>query len=317
MLAWQFHTTGQPLRLVEVPEPIPAEGEVVIDVHTCGLCHSDATIQYNPVAFTSLPFTPLTLGHEIAGTVAELGPGVTQWKIGQRVAVWSTPRTQSIPGFTRQGGYAEKHLAPATDLVALPDEVSFSQGSYAADAAMTAYSGMVRRGGVQQGWKVGIIGYGGLGQVGARIAQLKGADVHVAETKAAAREAATTDGFTQIVGDVSQWQGQNFNLIVDYAGFDTTGVALNSVRPFGGRVVQVGANKGETTIGISGLLRDKDLLGSFGGLLDDLREVLNLMATGELDPAFTEIPFSDVEDGLVRLHHGEVTGRQVAVVRPQ
>ena len=315
MRAWQFVETGEPLQLVELPDPVAGPGEVVVDVVTCGLCHSDCSIQYNPLARRSLPIVPITLGHEIAGMVAEVGEGVTEWTVGDRVAVWSTPRTPSIPGFTRHGGYAEKHLVPATDLVRIPEGVSFPMASYAADAAMTAYSGVVRRGQVQAGWKVGIIGYGGLGQVGARVAQLKGADVHIAETKAEAREIAAAEGFENVVEDAAAWRGQNFDLIVDYAGHDTTGPALESVRMFGGRVVQVGANKSDAVIATNALLRDRDLLGSFGGMKEDLAAVLDLMASGDVAPGYLEIPFEDVQEGLARLHRGEVTGRQVARVR--
>lgn len=313
MRAWQFVETGEPLRLTEMPDPVPGPGEVVVDVVTCGLCHSDVTIQHNPLARRSLPIVPLVLGHEIAGVVAAVGQGV-EWHVGDRVAVWSTPRTPSIPGFTRHGGYAEKHLAPAADLVRLPDAVSFPYASYAADAAMTAYSGVVRRGGVRSGWKVGIVGYGGLGAVGARVAELQGARVHVAEPKEAARALAVSHGFTEVVPDAAAWAGQNFDLVVDYAGHDTTGPALDAVRPFGGRVVQVGANKGDATISTGGLLRDKDLLGSFGGLKEDLVAVLDLLASGDLAPEHVEIPFAEVDEGLARLHRGEVTGRQVARV---
>lgn len=314
MQAWQFVDTGAPLQLVDLPAPSPGAGEVVIDVKTCGLCHSDVSIQYNAQAKASLPFHPITLGHEISGVVRAVGEGVSEWAPGDRVAVWSTPRHPSIPGFTRHGGYAEQHLAPATDLVRLPDGVSFAQASYAADAGMTAYSGMVRRGGIQAGWKVGVIGFGGLGQAGARIAQVLGAQVHIAEPKSAARDAAAAQGFERIVENATAWRGQDFDLIVDYAGVDTTEIALESVRTFGGRVVQVGASKSEALVLVNVLLRDKDLLGNFGGLKEDLAAVLDLMANGLLAPDYTEIPFSDVQEGLARLHRGEVIGRQVARV---
>lgn len=312
MKAWQFVETGEPLEIAEYPDPAPSAGQVVVDVKTCGLCHSDVSIQYNPLARRSLPIVPLILGHEIAGVVSSVGDDVTEWEPGDRVAVWSTPRTPSIPGFTRHGGYAEKHLAPASDLVAIPDGVEFAQASYTADAAMTAYAGVVRRGRVQEGDRVGIIGYGGLGQVGARIAHLKGATVYIADTKEASRDAAAANGFEHITADASEWRGQNLDLVVDYAGHDTTLVALESVRQFGGRVVQVGANKDDVIIRTSVMLRDRELLGSFGGLKDDLEAVLALVADGTLELDYTEIGFEEVNDGLVRLHDGDVTGRLVA-----
>ncbi|GAB2855131.1 hypothetical protein GCM10022221_63310 [Actinocorallia aurea] len=104
MEAWQFTDTGKPLELVEVPDPVPGAGEVVVDVRTSGLCHSDISIMQHPAAKQALPFTPLALGHEIAGVVSAVGPDVTEWKTGDRVGVWATPRTGTIPGYTRHGG---------------------------------------------------------------------------------------------------------------------------------------------------------------------------------------------------------------------
>lgn len=310
MKAYQFTDTGKPLTLSEVPDPVPGAGEVVLDVRTCGLCHSDISIMHNEMAEASLPIVPLTLGHEIAGVISAVGEGVTDWAVGDRVGVWSTPREGSIPGFTRHGGYAEKHLAPTKDLVRIPDRLDFALSSYANDAGMTAYHGIVTRGGLQSGMKVGIIGIGGLGQTGARIGVLRGAEVHVAEPKKDVWPLAEELGAASVVADAEQWRGQDFDLIVDFAGFNTAERALEALK-FGGTAVQVGVGAPEATINTGVLLREKSLLGSFGGTKDDLAAVYELLASGELSPVVSEIAFSQINEGLERLHAGTVTGRLV------
>ena len=219
--------------------------------------------------------------------------------------------TDRLPGFTRHGGYAEKHLAPTKDLVRIPDGLDFALSSYANDAGMTAYHAIVTRGGLRSGMKVGVIGMGGLGQAGVRIGVLRGAVVHVAEPKKDVWSLAEELGATSLVVDAAEWRGQDFDLIVDFAGFDTAERALEALR-FGGTAVQVGVGAPEATINTGVLLRERSLLGSFGGTKDDLAAVYELLASGELSPAVSEIAFSELNEGLERLHAGTVTGRLVA-----
>lgn len=109
----------------------------------------------------------MTLGHEVCGVVAKLGPGVDTWHVGDRVALLSSP---GGPGFGRDGGYAAQVLAPVEELVAVPDRVSDAVAALATDAGITSYRAVLTRGRVQSGTRVGIIGLGGLGLIGAQIA---------------------------------------------------------------------------------------------------------------------------------------------------
>lgn len=311
MKAWQFTDVGEPLVLNEVDDPRPGPGEVVLDVGAAGLCHSDVSVLTEPTAGKSMmPFTPMTIGHEIAGTVSAVGDGVTEWVVGDRVAVCPTAGA-SIPGYSRPGGFAEKHLAPAADLVRVPDELDITLGALATDAGMTSYHAVVVRGGVRPGMKVGIIGIGGLGQVGARVAVLKGAEVHVAEMKKDIWPLAEQLGAADVVADAAEWAGAGFDLVVDYAGFDTTGKALDAVG-YGGTVVQVGMGDPNIHITVQQILANKSLLGSMGGTKDDIAALYELMRTGELEPVWAEIAFDEIPQGIERLEEGSVTGRLVA-----
>ncbi len=312
MQAWQFVETHAPLRRVDIPEPTPGPGEVVIAVKAAGLCHSDVGAMHDPGWIPMFPKRPVVMGHEIAGVVAELGPGVTSVAVGDRVGVCPTAG-HGAPGYVRDGGFAAWHCVHADDLVAMPDTLSFELAAIGTDAGMTSYHAVIAQGGVRAGDKVGIIGLGGLGQIGARVAVVTGAEVHVAEINPAVWPLAEAIGARSVVADVAEWAGGRFDVIVDFAGFGTTtAAAVNAVRR-DGRIVVVGMGRLETTLSTRDLIRSQAVVvGSGGGTKADVAAVYELLATGAVAPAVTTIGFDDIPAGLDDLHHGRVTGRLVA-----
>ncbi|MGC4806309.1 zinc-binding dehydrogenase [Micromonospora sp. DT233] len=307
MRAWQFEGTGKPIAMNEVAEPAPGPQEVIIDVKAAGLCHSD--IMYMQVGESVMPFLPMTQGHENAGVISALGEGVEGWQVGDVVGVCSSGVRPPL-GMFAHGGFADKLVADAADLARVPAGLDLSLAALATDAGMTSYHAIIKAGGASAGMKVGVIGYGGLGQIGARAAVLTGAEVHVAETKESVWGLATAAGVTGVVRDAAEWAGQGFDLVVDYAGFDTTQKAIDAVRR-GGKVVQVGLGAPTFTISSNTIL-GKSLVGSLGGTVQDIEEVFDLMLRGEIEPVYTQIAFDEIGAGLERLRNNEVTGRLVA-----
>jgi alcohol dehydrogenase, propanol-preferring len=309
--AWQLIAADQPLRLTELDDPHPGSGEVVIDVRAAGLCHSD--VGFLDGTLTSmLPSLPMTLGHEVAGTVSEIGPQVTGFTVGDRVVV-SGP-ADFAPGWAVDGGFADKCLTKAAGLLRLPDTVAFDQAATATDAGQTAYAAIMAAGKLRPGDRVGIIGLGGLGLTGARIATLGGAEVHAAEPKTDVWEVAQAQGVTTVVADVSELAPLNLDMIVDFAGFgDTTAGAINAVRP-GGLVVQVGLGKPEATISTAALvLKAVTLRGARGGTDPrHLEAVIDYMAIGQLQIPTNPIGFDEIPDAIEQLAAGRVIGRFVA-----
>ncbi len=196
----------------------------------------------------------------------------------------------------------------------IPEGVGFEQAALGTDAGCAAYHALVRRGGVRAGDKVGIIGLGGLGQVAARVAAVKGATVFVAERKQSLWPLAKELGAQAVSGDITEFAGENLDLIIDFAGFGTTtAAAIETVREFG-TVVQVGM--GELTAEISTgtlIFKQITLIGSRGGSVADIAAVYDLVAAGELKPQVVPITFDEIPAGLERLRRGEVDGRLVAV----
>jgi propanol-preferring alcohol dehydrogenase len=313
MKAWQYEGGQKPITLNEIPEPVPGPGEVVIDVRAAGLCHSD--IMYMSVGDATMPFLPMTQGHENAGVISALGEGVEGWQVGDAVGVCSSGVRPPLGMFT-PGGFADKLVADAPDLARVPDGLDLSLAALATDAGMTSYHAIIKAGGAKAGMKVGVIGFGGLGQIGARAAVLAGAEVHVAETKRDVWPIAMEAGAASCVADASewvsadQWAGGDFDLVVDYAGFDTTQKALTAVRR-GGKVVQVGLGRPTFTVATP-LILGRTLEGSLGGTVQDIEDVFGLMLRGEIQPVYTEIAFDEIGAGLEKLKNNQVTGRLVA-----
>ena len=320
MKAWMFHGPGTQLELVDVPDPTPAPGEVVVDLKAAGLCHSDVGITDGTLTEV-LGFTPIILGHEASGVVSAIGEGVTTAAIGDRVAIsamgdgTSGVIGQKTIGIGRHGAYAQKHLAPASELIPIPDEVPFVQAAAATDAGMTSYHGVFVRGGLQPGMKVGIIGLGGLGLTGARMAVLAGAEVYAAEINTDVHAAGLERGVKHVVNDVTELAPFELDLIVDFAGFGTTTAgAIEAIR-HGGRIVQVGVGQQESTINTYLLaMKDLQLVGSVGGTPADTVEVIKYIASGGLTIATRTIGFDDIPAGLDEVTRGVKGHRLVATI---
>jgi alcohol dehydrogenase, propanol-preferring len=313
MRAWQFTGVGEPPANVDVPEPRAGEDEVVVEVRAAGLCHSDVGFLDGSLA-SLLAFSPITLGHEIAGVVSELGAGVEGLVPGQRVAIYAQgSRFEAADmGSGRNGGYAEKVSARAVDIVPLPEGVDFAQAAVACDAGMTAYHSAVTKGGATAGSRVGIVGLGGLGMTAARICVLLGAEVFAAERDAEVRAAASVAGVSNVVTSAGDLAEFDLDLIVDYAGFGTTTAGAVEAVKHGGLVVQVGLGQTEATIStMSVVMKQVRIEGSVGGLPEDLRSVLSLIDSSGLAVAVEPTSFDEIGNGLKRLQTGDVRGKRL------
>ncbi|HUD28000.1 MAG TPA: alcohol dehydrogenase catalytic domain-containing protein, partial [Novosphingobium sp.] len=188
MKAWLFTGAHEPLQRIERPTPEPRAGEVLVKVRGSGLCHSDVGRMDGTLTPYMPKKPPIVLGHEVSGVVAMVGAGVSRWREGDRVVASGT--LEFCPGRHADGGYASHCIVPQDALIALPAAVDFVQGAAATDAGQTSHSALMRAGGLRAGMRIGIVGLGGLGMTAARIAVLEGAEVHAAEPRRAAWDAA-------------------------------------------------------------------------------------------------------------------------------
>jgi len=187
MRAVQVPRPGGPFELVERDRPEPGPGSVRIKVQACGICHSDSLVKEGHWPGIQYPRVP---GHEVAGEIDAVGPGVTEWKFGQRVGVgwygghcgecescrrgdFITCRNGKICGISYDGGYADYMIAPAPGLALVPNELSAADAGPLLCAGITTYNAL-RRSGARAGDLVGILGVGGLGHLGVQYAARMG-----------------------------------------------------------------------------------------------------------------------------------------------
>ena len=129
------------LQVQERSDPAPGPGQVRIEVAAAGVNFADVMARMG--LYPDAPKTPCVIDYEVAGTIVELGEGVEGLAHGQRVAAG-----------TKFGGYASQVVVPASNVVALPDELTFEQGAAIPVNYATAWAGLVRYGNLQHGERV-------------------------------------------------------------------------------------------------------------------------------------------------------------------
>ena len=189
MKAMRLNRPGEPLRLEEVPVPVPAAGEVLLRVLACGVCRTDLHIVDGELAGGRLPIVP---GHEIVGRVVERGPGASLFAVGERVGVpWlasacgkcafcRTGRENlcaeaRFTGFHRDGGYAEHTVADERFCFAIPQGYGDEEAAPLLCAGFIGYRALRMAGDAR---RLGIYGFGAAGHIVAQVAISQGREVY-------------------------------------------------------------------------------------------------------------------------------------------
>jgi D-arabinose 1-dehydrogenase-like Zn-dependent alcohol dehydrogenase len=185
----QVPKAGADFEIVERDIPTPGPGHVRIRVQACGVCHSDVLTKEG---WPGLVY-PRVPGHEVAGAIDDVGPGVTQWTSGQRVGVgWHGGHDGTclacrrgdfvncangkVTGLSYDGGYAEYMIAPAEAVVRTPESLDPTEAAPLLDAGVTTFNAL-RHSGAQPSDLVAVQGIGGLGHLGIQFAQKFGYQV--------------------------------------------------------------------------------------------------------------------------------------------
>ncbi len=187
MRAMVVTKAGGPLSLEDRPVPKPGRGQVRIKVHACGICHSDQFVHDALWPGLALPRVP---GHEVAGTVDEVGDGVTHLRPGQKVGVgWYGGycgtcaacrsgdkvlcENGAVTGISHDGGYQEFMLAPVDSVALVPEGMPFAEAAPLLCAGVTTYNAL-RNSPARSGDLVAVQGLGGLGHLGVQFARAMG-----------------------------------------------------------------------------------------------------------------------------------------------
>lgn len=313
MRAVVFEAFGDPPALRDVPDPAcPADG-VVVRVEATGLCRSDWHGWMGHDPDIPLPHVP---GHELAGTIVEVGPGVRSWQAGDRIVVpficacgvcepclagdHQVCDDQFQPGFTQWGSFAELVALHRADvnLVRLPDELDFVTAAGLGCRFATAHRAVVAQGRVKAGDWVAVHGCGGVGLSAVMIAVAAGARVVAIDVSARALAAAADLGATSTIdagaiddvpATVRELTGGGAHVSLDALGSAAT--SFNSIAGLRkrGRHVQVGLMLGPDARAPMPMdlvvARELEILGSHGMAARDYAAMLADITAGRLDPA--------------------------------
>src|SRR5271168_4492993 len=300
------------VRVEEVPVPVVATGEVLIKVAACGICGTDIKKIYQRYVEP-----PQILGHELAGTVVAIGPGVTKWKLGDRVMSFHhTPcgtcffcekrsfsqckqykTTGLTGGFTPNGGGFGEYVkampwVAERGIVALPDNVSFEEATFIEPINTIAKA--VQKARVAAGETVLIIGCGPIGLQFLMVSKLEGAKLYTSDPMAERRAKSLTLGALEAFDPSSGKLVEEVKARTDGRGADAVLVAvahpavvldaLAAARP-GGRVLLFAANDPVTKIEFPAAavgIDEKEILGSYSAAADIQEEAAELVLRKKL-----------------------------------
>jgi propanol-preferring alcohol dehydrogenase len=319
-----------PLRVVDVATPSPGPGQVVMRVAACGVCRSNLHMIEGD--WPGVPSkTPIIPGHEVVGTITEVGDGVTGLAAGDRIGVqplWSTCgiceycisgrdqlcQLKEIGGETVDGGYAEYMLANAAHAYVLPDNLEFAQAASLFCPGITAY-GTVLKAAPMPGQTVAVFGIGGVGHMVVQFAKLFGADVVAVsrggEHLALAEEVGATrliDAMKDDAGDVLAREGGVDASIVFAPSNAVVEQAIRATKPGGTIVTGVNVEVGAFPFAV-----ERTLVGSLLGSRQEMRTVLEIAAAGKVGVVAETFPLEEANTVLQRLKQGEIRARAVLV----
>ena len=334
MKAAVAHAFGKPLAIEEVAVPSPGRGEVLVKIIASGVCHTDLHAADGdwPVK-PSPPFIP---GHEGAGIVAALGPGVTSFKEGDPVGIawlhdacgacefcitgWETLcESQHNSGYSVNGTFAEYAIGSAEYVGRLPARPDFAALAPILCAGVTTYKG-IKEADVHPGEWLVISGIGGLGHIAVQYAKAMGLHVmavDVSEEKLAlartlGADAALDARSPDIVEEVVRQTGGGANgVLVTAVSVPAFGQALRMARRKG-TVSLVGLPPGEFPTPIFDVvLKRITIRGSIVGTRQDLAEALSFAVEGKVKAHIHRTSLDRVNDVFDALKGGSVDGRMV------
>jgi alcohol dehydrogenase len=313
MKAIIYEDFGSPLKLATVPDPTPNDDGVVIKVMASGICRSDwhGWLGRDP-DIKKLPHVP---GHELAGTIEEIGKDVKKWKRGNRVTVpfvcgcGSCPECKSgnhqvcdnqfQPGFTGWGSFAEyvSIKYADTNIVHLPDEIDFVTAASLGCRFSTSFRAIQSQGKVKPGSWVAVHGCGGVGLSAVMIANAIGANVIAIDINADALNLAKSFGADvvinaneneDIVGEIREVTERGADVSIDALGSVIT--CSNSILCLrkGGRHVQVGLMVGDDYLPRlpmdQVIARELQIYGSHGMQANKYGSMFDMISSGKLNP---------------------------------
>jgi D-arabinose 1-dehydrogenase-like Zn-dependent alcohol dehydrogenase len=329
--AVQVKSAGAPLELAEVETTPPGPGEVRITVGACGICGTDA--HFVAGDFPGMSW-PLTLGHEMAGKIAEIGAEVDDFEVGDRVAVgwfggncnhcdqcrkgnFITCLNGKVPSLHYPGGYAESATVPATALARIPSELSDAEAAPMGCAGVTTYNAL-RHTKALPGDRVAILGVGGLGHLGLQFSRAMGFETIAINRGTTKKDDALKLGAHHYVdatdGDVSESLKDLGGVAVVLA---TAGASKAMAATIGGllpqgELVTIGVTP--EPLGISPLqliTPGLSIVGHPSGTAKEIEDTMQFAVLSGVRAWIEELPLAQAAEGYAALEQGRAHYRTV------
>ncbi|MGA7415186.1 MAG: NAD(P)-dependent alcohol dehydrogenase [Bryobacteraceae bacterium] len=336
--AYSATSATSPLASTTVTRRDPTEHDVQIEILFCGICHSDLHQVRNEWSGVMPTVYPCVPGHEIVGRVTRIGAAVAGFKPGDIAAVGcmvDSDRTcpecqagleQFCPNLTLTYNFPDKHLGGVTYggysdsvvvdehfVLRVPPNLDLAGAAPLLCAGITTYS-PIRRSGVTKGKKVGVVGLGGLGHMGVKIAHALGAHVVVFTTSPGKKEDARRLGADEVVvsrnADEMQKHTGSFDFILDAVSADHDINAYIQLLRRDGNITLVGAPEKPLAVSAFGLIMGRrSLSGSPIGGIPETQEMLDFCGAHNITADVEVIPIQKVNEAYQRLLTADVKYR--------
>ncbi|MGC5032765.1 NAD(P)-dependent alcohol dehydrogenase [Micromonospora sp. DT229] len=335
--AFAAPAAGAPLRAITIERREVGPRDVLIDISYCGICHTDIHTVRGEWGERSYPIVP---GHEITGVVAAVGTDVTKHQVGDVVGVGcmvnscrecascrageeqyctngmvGTYAAVDVDGTFTQGGYASRIVVTEDFVLRIPDGLDRAAAAPLLCAGITMYSPL-RRWGAGPGKKVAVIGLGGLGHIGVRLATAMGAEVTVLSQTLKKREDGLKLGATGYfaTSDPSTFStlAGTFDLILNTVSARVDMDAYLSLLNTGGALVNVGIPPEQLALHTFSLVMGrKTLVGTLFGGISETQEMLDFCAQHNITADIEIIPAQEINEAYERVLASDVRYRFV------
>jgi len=336
--AYSAASATSPLALIKIKRRDPNEHDVQIEILFCGICHSDLHQVRNEWSTLMPTVYPIVPGHEIVGRVTKVGSAVTRFKPGDLAAVGCLVDSdgtcpQCKDGFEQlcpnqiltfnspdkhlggvtYGGYSDSIVVNEHFVLRVPSNLNLSGAAPLLCAGITTYSPL-RRWGVTRGKKVGVVGLGGLGHMGVKLAHAFGAHVVVFTTSPGKQEDALRLGADEVVvsrnTEEMQKRAGSFDFILDAVSANHDINAYLNLLSRDGNLTLVGAPEKPFAVSAFSLLFGRrSFSGSIIGGIRETQEMLDFCGTHNITADVEVIPIQKVNEAYARLLKSDVKYR--------
>jgi D-arabinose 1-dehydrogenase-like Zn-dependent alcohol dehydrogenase len=334
MRAAQVPKPGGNFEIVEREIPKPGAGHIRIKVLACGVCHSDVLTKEGAWPGIQYPRVP---GHEVAGIVDELGPGVTDWKVGQRVGVgwhgghdgtclqcrrgdFGNCQNMKISGISYDGGYQQFMVAPVEALTSIPEGLSDVEAAPLLCAGITTFNAL-RHSGAMPSDLVAVLGIGGLGHLGIQFASKFGYKVaaigHGQESAALAKKLGASvyiDNKVTNAADELQKLGGAKVILATAPSSKSMSEVINGLGPNGKLMVIGAAFEPIEVTPLQLITGSRTIQGWASGIPTDAEDTLRFAQLTGVRPMIETYPLEKAAEAYARMMSGNAQFRVVLIM---